>query len=134
MCYYLGNKPFLLKDDALLENAKIICKDWQKVLRLQDWDISISVVRGKDMDFPDSYGLNSFDGLHKNSRIQIIDPLDLDEDVEFEENIVHELLHLHMADWLKDDGLTPPECEIAINILAQTLVGLKNGDLNDRRS
>lgn len=103
---------------------------------MQDWDVVIKFRRVFDMQ-PGTIGTVDWTLETKKAIINILEPNDFsNNDFEFdvEEVVVHELLHLHMTDWLKDDWLTPPEWEIAINILAQTLVGLKNGDLNDRRS
>lgn len=61
--------------------------------------------------------------------IHIIDPIDYDPSIiveqDIEKTVVHELLHLHLAEWsdMTEDG-TPVSGEQAINALASALVNL----------
>ena len=81
--------------------------EWQKRLRLQDWIISIKLVRERDMDLEGVQGEVFWVIEKKMATIKILDPIDYPPDnmepQDMENTLVHELLHLHFAA-LKYDG------------------------------
>jgi hypothetical protein len=75
-------------------------QEWQKRLRLQDWNIDVKIKRARDI----------LDGCQaevnwvltkKMAIISIMDPFDYPSDSmepqDMEDSLVHELLHLHLA-------------------------------------
>ena len=102
---------------------------WQKILRLQDWQIKIEFRRKFDM--PEyKQGTVGFNAGKKMAAIGIIDPIDYspksDWPQDVEGTIVHELLHLHfgLTDTSKSGSLEEDLWEQAINSLETALVGL----------
>lgn len=76
--------------------ARERCAYWQKVLRLEDWDLDVRLVRRQVLP----RGVGATDAsLYRRAKIRLLDPLDhydeawpQDNDVEL--TLVHELLHL----------------------------------------
>ena len=88
--------------DQKLENfraaAQRVCRQWQKFLRLEDWDVEIVVDRHYDMPEDCGGAITMFE--HKRqARLRVIDPRDANprwqQDMDTEATIVHELLHLY---------------------------------------
>ena len=50
---------------------------------------------------------------------------DCPEPIDVEVVLVHELLHLHFAEWTERHDECPVSGELAIDVIAQTLVNLK---------
>lgn len=73
---------------------------WQSKLRLQDWIIEVSIARGRDMMENTSACVN-WTLSKKMASIKLVDPIDYPDDVmgvrDMENDLVHELLHLHFA-------------------------------------
>ena len=93
----MTEKPhILLTQEELRERLAY----WQERLRLQDWIIEVNIRRGRDMRVDCSASVNWGLG-EKKASISILDQTDLPEDVmgvrEMEHDLVHELLHLHLA-------------------------------------
>ena len=81
-------------------NLAQFAASWQARLRLRDWRIDVSYVRGlRAPDGSPVYGLCSPHVDAKRAQIQINDPATPwgSDDPSVEETLVHELLHLHMA-------------------------------------
>jgi len=104
-----------------------LCRKWQRILRLQDWDIKVQV----------SYDLGSYqaESCYKLPKrmaiIKVIHPDAYQErnflwPQDMEESLVHELLHLHLAAWQADDERTMEWVakEQAIEAIARALVEL----------
>lgn len=76
-----------------------LCQYWQKQLRVQDWDISISFANGYDLD--GTMGKTTIRPRTKRATIKILQPDDYpDADnclSEIEDTVVHELLHVAMS-------------------------------------
>lgn len=83
------------------EELQAKCKEWQKILRLQDWEIKIYVWRSRDMDLEGAVGEVEYNLDLKLASIHILDPVDYPSNLmvnqDMEATLVHELLHLHMA-------------------------------------
>ena len=86
------------------ESAEMLCRKWQRVLRLQDWDVFITVKRRADMleDYQDAYGYCIPNLQSKQAVIVIRSEIDHDDaplPYDAEQVIIHELLHLFTADF-----------------------------------
>ena len=71
---------------------------WQKVLRLQDWIVDVSIKRQSKMFTEDSQGSVHIVIDRKEAHIQLLDPEDYPNTwpQDHELTLVHELLHLHL--------------------------------------
>lgn len=111
------------------EQAEGLLAEWQKTLKLQDWDIVIDIRREREMELE---GGQAEVHWHKDKRMAIIhllDPLDYSNQYwpqDHEMSLVHELLHIHMVGFAAEDG-TPEDAaqEQAINAISFALVDLK---------
>lgn len=112
-------------DEALLE--------WQKTLRLQDWQIRARLVRGRDMFTEESAASVRWTFPKKMATIQLLDPADYEPNIEFpqdhEISLVHELLHLHYAgfDETENGSVEHALLEQSIEAISTALVALKRG-------
>lgn len=103
---------------------------WQKVLRLQDWTVSATINRSRDMGDTNRGGEIRINDNRKGARIQLLDPVDYAptcwEPLDMEYFLVHELCHLHTTLIRPDDEetLASVEEEQAVDALAWALVGL----------
>jgi hypothetical protein len=77
------------------------CTYWQKVLRLQDWEVFVFVSRERNFLSPKSQGECEWVIGTKHASIRILDPADYPPNESFPQDmeriLVHELLHLHFA-------------------------------------
>ncbi|WP_340398106.1 hypothetical protein NST50_15475 [Paenibacillus sp. FSL E2-0202] len=115
------------------EELRIKCTEWQKVLRLQDWIVSVKLSRSRDMSSPD---LNAEIRITLENRIALIlilDSVDYDPDSilpqDMEQYLVHELLHIHLypiTGKFTDGPLQVAE-EQAIEAISKGLIALKRG-------
>lgn len=73
---------------------------WQEKLRLQDWIIEVNIKRLRDMGIEALANVN-WSLNKKMATISILDPIDYPPDCmgtrDMENDLVHELLHLHFA-------------------------------------
>lgn len=78
-----------------LEQLQTACAEWQKRLRLQDWDIDIEIKRYHDMD---TQGLCRVSQELRHAQISILDALDGEEGssatLDMESILLHEMLHI----------------------------------------
>ena len=108
------------------------CSEWQKILRLQDWDVRTSIVRERDMVTKESNAEITVNLQHRLAHMRIIDPVDFSPDntypQDMERNIVHELLHIHKWPFTVNlpDHLQEAE-EQAINMITAALIRLHRG-------
>jgi len=112
------------------EQLNELCLEWQKVLRLQDWDIHATIRRAKEMVNADADGECYWTLGLKEGFIHILDPIDHNPRAigkpDIEATLVHELLHLHFAEWDDSTGQGMPiSGEQAIECIAQALVRVK---------
>jgi hypothetical protein len=108
------------------------CKLWQKKLRLQDWNVKVSLCRLHEMPDRDCLGFIAPVLDRKDAHMSLLSPLDVmllpnqfigGEEINYGLTLVHELLHLHT--WPFAQGLTEQETiaeEQAINAISRALV------------
>lgn len=106
-----------------------LAKEWQKVLRLQDWDIHVFQKRVHSMP---SGTTGMFDGVatKRIASIFVLHPIDYPPDVigpyDEEQTLVHELLHAYFSTFWDDCSKKHRVAmEQAIDGLAWALVNLK---------
>lgn len=115
------------------EEAQDACKEWQKILRLQDWAVKVFIKRARDMSLEGGQGEVHWGLQSKSASILLLDPLDyppgLRQEQDMEKTLVHELLHLHSApfDNFEYESLENTALEQAIDLTAEALVELKRG-------
>lgn len=119
------------QEESFGDQAYAQLRFWQELLRLQDWNIELRIVRQFTLDDPDTLAECEYYLERKDAIIRIVIPEDLDrfEDVylgnearDYDITLVHELLHLHFAQF------APPEDEVVheqvINTLSRAFVKL----------
>lgn len=104
---------------------------WQKRLNLQDWNISLLVVRSTELK-PKTLGNIHWDTDKKTAVIRVLDPADYKlpfsemlQDIEF--TVVHELIHLELSPVLSPlqrNDANRREEEHAVNHMAEALLKL----------
>ena len=97
-----------------------LCAEWQRKLRLQDWQVRVEFARYFDM--PGRLGECDNCPLTKTATIRLLVPGDIGPQnayPDIEHTIIHELLHLHFAPFYDADN---PYMEQAINLIAGALV------------
>lgn len=120
----------ILTEDEL--RAK--CAEWQKILRLQDWIVNVSIYRERDMNNKGCCGEVEWTLEKRMASIRILDPVDYPdgtmEEQDMERTLVHELLHLHLAPFQPDreDELRYCALEQAIDAISRGLVQLKRSN------
>lgn len=120
-------EPVIFSEDQLKQK----CAEWQKILRLQDWDVHVSIVRDSNMKLKDVNGECEWVLQTKQAHIRILDPIDYPEDTRWPQNmehtLVHELLHLHFSpfDTHEYGSLEHTSMEQAIDMISSALVLLK---------
>jgi hypothetical protein len=79
--------------------AQRVCERWQKILRLQDWQITTEICRSWNMPSGGATGTCQRVPARKVANIKILDGSDYSPDFHFDPNheqtMVHELIHLH---------------------------------------
>lgn len=114
---------------------KELCVLWQKRLRLQDWNVRLEVVSARDLD--GGFANCRMVLREKSALIRIVDPADstsADTEVvgerDVEEDVIHELLHLHAEPFSPDDhDSTDYEAiEQAVGVLANSIVRIARED------
>jgi len=115
-----------------LPRLRELCRQWQKLLRLQDWDVRISWARGHGIDLAtQTEGLCEWVARRKEAKIKVLDPVDWEsmDTCDAEQILVHELLHLRFYGFAaKDDTPEDVAQEQAIHALSMALVMLKRAD------
>ena len=76
-------------------------KSWQKRLGLDDWTMTLQVVRQREIN-PNAWGSSHWDIHAKTATIQVLDPRDYnlkgtDLRLDIECTIVHELVHIQVS-------------------------------------
>ena len=85
-----------------VNRCEILLRKWQKILRLQDWDIRLKVVRWNDI-IEEALGQHSSRLNTRDSLIKLRNPTDhptnedFPNDFDEELTIVHELLHVKLV-------------------------------------
>ena len=108
-----------------------MAREWQRRLRLQDWQVEIAFDRSDEFFAQGCEGLCRMVTPRKMAFISILHPDDYAEreTLDVEATVVHELLHLFMVGFCADqnteeDGLSHAEMamEQATDAIAQALV------------
>ena len=106
----------------------VLRREWQKLLRLQDWRITARFVNYEDLA-DDRVGECSNLADSKEADIKIIHPEQLKDasetDKDLENTLVHELLHCHFSPFRSNEEGTIIQHEQAIVAITEALVGLK---------
>lgn len=119
---------FLFRSQEQLEQY---LHDWQKELRLMDWDVSIAIKPAHKMFTQDAQASIEWQLAEKTAMIHILHPDDypdgLVRDQDHEVSLVHELLHLHYAPFEETEAgtLAHDMMELSIDTISHTLVRLK---------
>lgn len=123
--------PRLPLDETVLAAR---CEYWQRVLRLQDWDVRLDIARMADLGVG-TLGECDPSAVKRQAKITLLDERDLGpqkfwfdgESWDWEITLVHELLHLHLHDVVGKDYQTPAglAAERAIHAISKALVALE---------
>jgi hypothetical protein len=76
-------------------------KMWQKRLSLEDWNLTVRLVRQSEID-PKTWGMAEWDPVAKTGTISVLDPRDYnlhggELKLDMECTIVHELVHIQVS-------------------------------------
>ena len=85
--------------------GQVCCLDWQRILRLLDWDVKVLVVPAHEIE-GDRARVYRRTPNKRHGVIRITDPAELEpqsDDADWEVSLVHELLHFHL--WEMTDAL-----------------------------
>lgn len=119
---------FLYANQEQMEQS---LQDWQKELRLMDWEISIAIKPAHKMFSQNVQASIEWQLAEKTAMIHILHPDDypdgLVRDQDQEISLVHELIHLHYAPFeeTEDGTLAHDMMELSIDTISHTLVRLK---------
>ena len=107
---------------------------WQKLLRLQDWNITVNVKRRYQMSDHDALGLCRRYPDSKDADIDILSVQDISahkegDDADYELTLVHELLHVHFTFMNNDEGHARQQEELIVSTLSRALVKLNRDGL-----
>ena len=107
---------------------------WQRLLRLQDWNITVHVKRRYQMSDHDVLGLCRRYTDSKDADIDILSVQDISahkegDDADYELTLVHELLHVHFAFMNNDEGHARQQEELIVSTLSRALVKLNRDGL-----
>lgn len=109
-----------------LDELQALCAEWQKRLRLVDWRIYLSIERARDFDNEGKAAEIKMFRSSKEATIKLLDELDYPPTCvvsqDHEEDLVHELLHLHFDAAKAKPGTGS---EVAINCITEALVKLR---------
>lgn len=110
---------------------------WARILRLQDWDITIAMVDKRDLSLENVAGEISWNREHQQAEIRIMDPSQRPADMmetDIEETVIHELLHLHACpfDTFEVDSAEYYALELFINRVSQALLKLERSMEGDK--
>ncbi len=98
------------------QKLKRLLRLWQKRLRLLDWSVTVALVPQEEI--PGEEGHNDWDDEDMSSRIRIVD---VPDEVKVEAVLVHELIHLRLADW-EAETYGDPKLERAVNLLTDSFL------------
>jgi hypothetical protein len=88
-----------------IEQLETACAEWQRRLRLQDWDIDIEICRHWDLE-PQAQCTISQELKHATIRIKEVNDMQCNSKAygDMEHNLLHELLHIHLDLLVADYG------------------------------
>ena len=104
-----------------------LCSEWQRRLRLQDWDIVVQLTHQNAID--DVMAQIAVNAVHKRAIISVPTPETYSSKVDLKQDmltaLIHELIHLHLEPFFPDqpkEGEEPSqgfmEAEYVINALS----------------
>ena len=107
-----------------LKNPQECCRQWQQLLKLQDWDVSVTI---ESLDNEDIEGDVTWVLEKKFADIRLTsEHPDAMRPYDMEQTLVHDLLHLHFAPFdAKSKTVKAIAQEQTINAIASALVNLK---------
>jgi len=112
-----------------LEELKVLCEEWKKVLGLENWETSVVIQRDHNLD---SAGRCDWQNGGQKAVIRILDHIDWEKVHNgfkqfMEKTLIHELLHCKFGilDSYEVDTVEDALHEQIIDTLANALVGLK---------
>lgn len=92
----------VLSGELWADSVQRIVDAWQKILRLEDWDIEIAIVRESESESQGSLAYIATKGNAKTARLTLINPIDWAQKQvsgkEIEDTLVHELVHLYFRE------------------------------------
>lgn len=120
----------IIETPTLQQQMQAKCLDWQKRLRLADWNIGVRVVPAMEMERPDLRGCIEWHTHEKAATISLVHPDDATRQggivpYIIEDTLLHELLHLHLLGWQTDSDRELAELEFAINAIAGCIYELR---------
>ena len=109
-----------------------ICRLWQKLLRLEDWEVVVEIVRSFEIGENNAAEIDVF-ASKKYAKLSLLHPDDCDPNWEpggtLEQKIVHELLHISLNSIGQyDDEAKRMAEEQFVHILSFLLVRLAGGE------
>lgn len=115
----------ILTEDELRE----LCAEYQKILRLQDWRVTVRVGRPTKQD----EGFDSGIGWNIENKVAEVFipsaeyyPQDAVEPQDMELHLVHELTHLHIAPMpIAREDRNNKDVEFAVEAMAEAVVNLR---------
>ncbi|SRR5229473_2248000 len=103
-------------------------REWQKLLRLQDWKITAKFVNSDEIA-EDRVGECNHLAEAREADINILlpssDEVVTERDQDVENTLVHELLHCHFAPFRDEDRAVVVQHEQAIEAITEALLVLK---------
>lgn len=119
-------------EEMTAKKASALLAEWKKRLGLQDWKIDLRwKCRPAEMELDDAVGCTAFNETIKCALIQIIDPACYTPRskafaFDFEETLVHELMHLKFCILVQDDNDTQERImHQMVDDIAKSLVDAK---------
>lgn len=98
------------------------CAFWQKILRLQDWQIDVRFAHAREMAEESRIGETLMNATSKAAIIKVLFPAELSAGDAvlhpIDEIIIHELLHLHFEQVAEDKDINRLAMEQAIEATA----------------
>lgn len=104
---------------------------WARRLLLLHWDVTYDITRLRETADGDAMGECRYAATKHVACISLLDPIDYDPKDHWrydpEAVLVHELIHLHFAEFFEEDRESPKHkaMEKAIDALARSFVSLK---------
>jgi hypothetical protein len=101
---------------------------WQKRLGMDDWTMSLQVVRQSELD-PKACGRSHWNARAKTATIQVLDPRDYslkgnDLRLDMECTIVHELVHIQVSPLVS--RLDTPDVQVREDVVNKLMGALLN--------
>ncbi len=109
------------------------CAEWQTTLGLRDWQVDVAWARTAEFGDLYTHGRCYWQDTARVARIRILSPVDVAADAmppyDPERILVHELLHLHFAEFAAEEETPAANAqERAIHALSVALVTLARGN------